>query len=102
MASPNKVKVAVLGATGYSGIEAVRLLAGHPFVELSGLTSEHYARREVVDVYRHLVGVDRPPLEELRTDLIKGRAEIVFSCLHEKVGTAMIADLVQSGVKVID
>jgi N-acetyl-gamma-glutamyl-phosphate reductase len=102
MPATNRVRVGILGATGYSGIEAVRLLAGHPFVELSVLTSEHYAGREVADVYRHLAGVDLPPLEELRTDLIKGRAEIVFSCLPEKVGTAMIADLVQSGVKVID
>jgi len=102
MASTNRVKVGILGATGYSGIEAVRLLAGHPFVELSVLTSEHYAGREVAEVYRHLAGVDLPPLEELRADLINGRAEVVFSCLPEKVATAMIAELVQSGVKVID
>jgi N-acetyl-gamma-glutamyl-phosphate reductase len=102
MASTNRVKVGILGATGYSGIEAVRLLAAHPFVELSVLTSEHYAGREVAEVYRHLAGVDLPPLEELRTDLIQGRAEVVFSCLPEKVATPMIADLVQSGTKVID
>ena len=46
MALRNKVKVAMLGASGYSGIEAVRILAGHPFVELSMLTSEHYAGRD--------------------------------------------------------
>ncbi len=84
MPSTNRVKVGILGATGYSGIEAVRLLAGHPFVELSVLTSEHYAGREVADVYRHLAGIDLPPLEELRADLIKGRAEVVFSCLPGK------------------
>src|SRR5579872_815058 len=102
MAATNRVKVGILGASGYSGIESVRLLAAHPFVELSVLTSEHYAGREVAEVYRHLAGVDLPPFEELRTDLIKGRAEVVFSCLPEKVATTMIADLVHSGVKVID
>src|ERR1700675_4884004 len=102
MPSNNRVRAAVLGASGYSGIEAVRILAAHPFVELAVLTSEHYAGREVADVYRHLAGVDLPPFEELRTDLIKGRAEMVFSCLPEKVGTTMVADLVQSGVKVVD
>ena len=56
MASHDRVKVAILGASGYSGIEAVRILAGHPFVEFSVLTSEHYAGREVADVYRHLAG----------------------------------------------
>jgi N-acetyl-gamma-glutamyl-phosphate reductase len=98
----NRVKVGILGATGYSGIEAVRLLAGHPFVELSVLTSEHYAGREVAEVYRHLAGIDLPPLEELRIDVIKGRAELVFSCLPEKVATAMIAELLDNGIKVID
>jgi N-acetyl-gamma-glutamyl-phosphate reductase len=102
MAATNRVRVGILGASGYSGIEAVRLLAGHPFVELSVLTSEHYAGREVAEVYRHLAGVDLPPFEELRSDLIRGRAEVVFSCLPEKVATAMIAELVSSGVKVID
>ena len=79
----NRVKVAVLGASGYSGIEAVRILAGHPFVELSVLTSEHYAGREVADVYRHLAGIDLPAFEELRPDFLRGRAEAVVSCLPE-------------------
>src|SRR6202030_2525472 len=102
VATHDKVKVAVVGASGYSGIEAVRILATHPFVELSLLTSEHYAGREVADVYRHMAGIDLPPFEELRADLVRGRAEVVFSCLPEKVATTMIAELVQSGVKVID
>ena len=102
MASRNKVKVAVLGASGYSGIEAVRILAGHPFVELSMLTSEHYAGREVTDVYRHLAGIDLPPFEELRPDLIAGRAEVVMSCLPERVGAALLAELAAAGLKIID
>jgi N-acetyl-gamma-glutamyl-phosphate reductase len=102
MASLDRVKVAVLGASGYSGIETVRLLAGHPFVELSVLTSEHYAGREVAEVYRHLAGIDLPPFEELRSDLIKGRVEVVISCLPEGTGAKIIADLVACGTKVID
>ena len=102
MASHDRVKVAVLGASGYSGIEAVRILAGHPFVELSVLTSEHYAGREVADVYRHMTGVDLPPFEELRPDLIKGRAEIVISCLPERVGAPILAEFIQNGIRAID
>jgi N-acetyl-gamma-glutamyl-phosphate reductase len=102
MASPDRVKVAILGASGYSGIEAVRILATHPFVEMSLLTSEHYAGREIVDVYRHMAGFDLPPFEELRTDLIQGRAEVVISCLPERVGAPILAELVAGGVKAID
>ena len=97
MATHDKVKVAVVGASGYSGIEAVRILAGHPFVELSVLTSEHYAGREVADVYRHMAGVDLPPFEELRPDLVHGRAEVAISCLPETVGTAHTAELIKAG-----
>jgi N-acetyl-gamma-glutamyl-phosphate reductase len=102
MASSSKLRAAVLGASGYSGIEAVRILAGHPFVELSLLTSEHYAGREVAHVYRHLAGVDLPPFEEFRADLMRGRADVILSCLPEKVATGALAEQVKAGVKVID
>ncbi|HTY54580.1 MAG TPA: N-acetyl-gamma-glutamyl-phosphate reductase [Candidatus Binataceae bacterium] len=102
MASNDRVKTAVLGATGYSGIEAVRLLAGHPFIDLSVLTSEHYAGREVAQVYRHLAGLDLPALEELRPGLLKDRAEVVISCLPEGVGTGILAELLADGLRVID
>jgi N-acetyl-gamma-glutamyl-phosphate reductase len=102
MGSSNRVKVGVLGASGYSGIEAVRILAAHPFVELTILTSEHYAGREVADVFRHMAGIDLPPFEELRPDLIAGRAEVVLVCLPERIGTTLVADLLRRGLKVID
>jgi N-acetyl-gamma-glutamyl-phosphate reductase len=102
MALAERVKVAVLGASGYSGIEAVRLLAGHPFVEIVMLTSEHYVGREVNELYRHLAGIDLPPFGELRADELKTRAEIVISCLPERVGAPVLAELVGAGVKVID
>jgi N-acetyl-gamma-glutamyl-phosphate reductase len=102
MASRDSVRVAVVGASGYSGIESVRILAGHPFVELSVLTSRQYAGREVADVFHHMAGVDLPPFEELRPDLLRGRADVVLSCLPEKTETAMLAQLVKDGVKVID
>jgi len=102
MASQDRVKVAVLGASGYAGIEAVRLLATHPNVELTILTSEHYSGREVADVYRHLAGYDLPVFEELRPEFIAGRADAVLSCLPERTGAPIIANLIDHGLKVID
>jgi N-acetyl-gamma-glutamyl-phosphate reductase len=102
MSATDRVKVAILGASGYSGIEAVRLLAFHPFVELTVLTSEHYVGREVAQVYRHLAGLDLPAFEELRPDSVKGRAEVVLSCLPERTGTSLIPGMLEDGIKVID
>ncbi|MGC1677491.1 MAG: N-acetyl-gamma-glutamyl-phosphate reductase, partial [Candidatus Binataceae bacterium] len=98
----DRVRVAVLGASGYSGIEAVRLLATHPFVEIAALTSEHYAGREVADVYRHMAGTDLPAFEDLRPEFIRGRVDVAISCLPEKIGTPIVVELVKNGVKVID
>jgi N-acetyl-gamma-glutamyl-phosphate reductase len=102
MAPHDRIKVAILGASGYSGIEAVRILAGHPFVELVALTSEHYAGREVAEVYRHLAGIDLPPFEELRPGTLRNRVEMVISCLPERVGAPVVAELAGGGVKIID
>ena len=102
MVTPKRVKVGILGASGYSGIEAVRILARHPMIELTLLTSEHYAGREVADVYRHLARLDLPPFEELRPDLVASRADAVLSCLPEGVGAKAVAELYRNGVKVVD
>lgn len=102
MSPQNRVKVAVLGASGYSGIEAVRVLAGHPFVEIALLTSEHYAGREVADLYRHLAGIDLPPFEELHLGELAGRVDVVISCLPERVGAPILADAIRNGIKAID
>src|ERR1700680_2515292 len=102
MATRDKVRVAVVGASGYSGIEAVRVLGGHPCAEIPVLTSEHYAGREGADVYRHMAGMDLPAFEELRPDLVQGGADVVLSCLPEKVGLAHTVELIKAGIKVID
>ncbi len=100
--SSNKARIAVLGATGYSGIEAVRYLATHPLVEISLLTSEHYIGRKVSEVHRHLSKVDLPAFEELRPAAIKGRADAVISCLRHKAGAAALAEIANAGVKLVD
>src|SRR5208282_5382141 len=61
-----------------------------------------YAGREVADVYRHMAGIDLPPFEELRPDLVPGRAEVAITCLPETVGTAHTAELIKAGIKVVD
>lgn len=102
MSDGGRTKVAILGASGYSGIEAVRLLAAHPFVEISLLTSENYAGREVARVHRHLSGIALPRFEALDPDEVARRAEFVFSCLPERTGARMIATLVGKGLRVVD
>ena len=52
------IKAAVLGATGYAGIELVRLLCGHPEVSVEFLGSKSFAGQKISDVYhnfRHIL-----------------------------------------------
>jgi len=97
-----KANVAILGASGYSGIETVRLLASHPGVELTLLTSEHYAGRAVAQVHRHLAGLELPAFEPMQLEIVAERAQIVLSCLPERVGAKLIGELLRRGLRVID
>ncbi len=59
-----KKKVAVLGASGYTGSDAIRLLARHPDVEVSALTANTHAGKAVGEVFPHLFTLDLPILTE--------------------------------------
>src|SRR5438094_688508 len=98
----SKARVAVFGASGYSGIETVRYLASHPSVEISLLTSEHYVGKKVSEVHRHLADVTLPAFEELKPAAIKSRADAVISCLPHKAGAAALAEVARAGVKLVD
>jgi len=92
-----KVRAAVAGANGYAGITAVHLLARHPNVELSQLTSRSYAGKPYSDVFPllDLTGEFRPEPEA-------GAVDVIFSCLPHNVGAAKVESWLASGVRVID
>lgn len=94
------VKVAIHGATGYGGIELIRLLRSHPHVSLSHLTSETYAGQRVSDVYPHLAGVDLP-LQKLDP---QAAAKCDFALLAVPAGLAMgvVPALLEAETRIID
>jgi N-acetyl-gamma-glutamyl-phosphate reductase len=57
-----KRKIAVLGASGYTGADAVRLLARHPEVEITTLTANTHAGKAMGEVYPHFFPLDLPVL----------------------------------------
>ena len=57
-------KIAVLGASGYTGADAVRLLARHPNVEISVLTANTHAGKAMAEVFPHVFALDLPVLTE--------------------------------------
>ena len=62
MADQQKIRVAVLGASGYTGADLIRLAVRHPDIELVALAANTHAGKPLADVFPHLVGLDLPDL----------------------------------------
>lgn len=75
------VRVAVAGASGYTGAELVRLLAQHPHVQLTAVTSEKSAGAAISAVYPHLQGVVKLSFEALAPEALAERADVLFLAL---------------------
>jgi len=96
------VRVAVLGATGYTGIELLRLLARHPRVRLTLLSSEQYRDRPVADVYPFLTGIVDRVLGAPEPAVVAREADVAFTALPHGAAARVVAQLVDRGVRVID
>src|SRR5437899_9285377 len=93
MAGATPVPVAVLGATGYVGVELLRLLARHPGVELVFVSSEQYRGKRASDVYPALRGYVDLELEAADPDAAAAKAEVVFTALPHGASAPIVAAL---------
>lgn len=60
--STRKIRVGIIGASGYTGADAVRLLAAHPYADISVLTGNSHAGKALADIYPQFGAVDAPDL----------------------------------------
>lgn len=97
-----KIRIAVFGASGYSGAELVRLLAGHPWAEIVALGGDSAAGQDLADLYPALRGLKLPTLEKLEPAALKGRADLAFLGLPHSASMAVAPGLLAAGLKVID
>lgn len=95
-------RVAVLGATGYTALELIKLLLRHPNAEIVAVTSRQEGNVPVAMVHPSLTDRLDLVLENLEPAQIAARAECVFSCLPHGASAAVVAPLVDAGCKVID
>ena len=95
-----KIKAGVLGASGYTGAEAMRLLLRHPNVEMTLLTADRKAGQPVEDVYPHLGGYGLPDMVGVE-EADWSAVDAVFCGLPHGTTQEIIAGL-PSSVKVID
>ena len=101
----NKVKVSIVGSTGYVGAELVHGFSSHPGVELLYLTSESFKGRKFSDiypVYRGIVDNTLVSTEELTYEKIGKESDLVITALPHGVSSKVVPELLAGGCRVID
>lgn len=100
--SGEKVSVAVVGASGYGGVQLIRLLMDHPHAEVVYLGGDSSAGQLYGDLYPHLGHRIKLTIEPINLDEISRRAQVVFLALPNGLAAEMAAPLVEKGCKVLD
>ncbi len=103
-ASPTATRVAVLGASGFTGGELVRLLGGHPAVELTYLGAKDSAGKTLETVHPHLAGMPEAGrvLRSLEADPAADTFDVAFCALPHGASATIAPELLDAGIRVID
>ncbi len=94
-----KINVGIIGATGYAGVELVRLLLLHPEVKLTAVSSVSYEGKKISEVYPNLKDICDFTLEN--EDIID-KCDVVFTSLPHGLSEKFAAKCVEKVVKLID
>ena len=96
----NKISVSIIGASGYTGGELLRILLQHPNVSVESVSSEQNAGQAVHRIHPNLRGFSE--LEFLKSSQIKANGDVLFLCTPHGVSMDLMPSLLESGVKIID
>jgi N-acetyl-gamma-glutamyl-phosphate/LysW-gamma-L-alpha-aminoadipyl-6-phosphate reductase len=96
------VKVAVIGGSGYTGGELLRILSMHSKAEITLVTSREYAGKPISLVHPNLKGILNMNFSQLSLDKIGDKADTVFLALPHRVSLNYVPKLLETGLQVID
>ena len=96
------LKVGIVGATGYTGAELIRILSNHPKVKLSTITSRQYAGSKFSDIYPAMAGRVDNICEELVIDEFCNKVDFVFLALPHKISMKFAPEFINRNLKVVD
>ena len=96
------MKAAIFGASGYTGQELIRILSGHPGVELVAVTSRRFDGQPVTEVFPSLFGLTSLKYHNAAPADIAKICEVVFLALPHGVSMEIAPVFIQAGKKVID
>lgn len=97
------MNVSIIGATGYAGVELLRILHNHPNVNIAYLTSQKHAGKKISDVYGHLRGIyDQILISADNLDVIASSSDFLFICLPNGHAMNIGKSLEDRSTRVID
>jgi N-acetyl-gamma-glutamyl-phosphate reductase len=97
-----RTTVGIIGATGYNGLELIKILLRHEGAEIAYLGSRSAERPRISSVHPSLLGVCDMAVEPLDMDVIAGRAKAVFLGVPHTAAMEFVPGLLERGLKVID
>ena len=99
-----RVKVGLVGITGYTGMELLRLLSLHPQLIVTRVTSRSEADKKVADIHPFLLNTPLGDLVISKPDTkdLAGACELVFLAVPHGTAMVMAAELIAAGLKVVD
>ena len=96
------IKAGIIGATGYAGAEIVRLLMGHPKVEIKWLGSRSYIDQRYADIYRNMFQIVEDICKDDNLDKLAEEVDVIFTATPQGFCASVINEEILSKVKVID
>ncbi len=100
--SSNKIRVGIVGASGYTGAELARLLGRMEEVEIAVATSRQYAGKPLAAAFPHLRHIVDITCEDPATDELAGRADLFFTAVPHQTAMEIVPQLLAAGRKVVD
>lgn len=102
MGESEHIRVGIVGASGYGGIQLVRLLSEHPHARITYLGGDSTAGKAYTDIYPHLHGETQLTVEAVDVQRILDRCDVVFLSLPNGIACNLAPTLLEKGCKVLD
>ncbi|EQD34985.1 N-acetyl-gamma-glutamyl-phosphate reductase, partial [mine drainage metagenome] len=96
-----KIRVAIVGATGYTSLETIRWLLKHPAARITYLASRKQ-EQPISELFPELLGRIHLPIAPFDVEAIKKAADVAFLCLPHVAAMEHVPPLLDAGMKVID
>ncbi|KCZ71197.1 N-acetyl-gamma-glutamyl-phosphate reductase [Candidatus Methanoperedens nitroreducens] len=94
--------IGIIGGSGYTGGELLRLLAGHPDANVVAVTSRSRKGQKISDTHTHIRKIFDLNFEDLNAEEVASRSDIVFTAVPHGTAMHIVPALLDAGVKVID